>query len=59
MINQLEQRRQKYLMTLADIIIEEKLLPEESIALMYGEIASWLMVIANIIDDKNAGQSRE
>ena len=44
-----ETQRQVYLAELAHIIETEKLTSAEATQLMYGEIASWLMVITGLL----------
>ncbi len=46
MDNNYEYERQQYLISLAKIIEEEKLSPAQATQLLFGEIASWLMVLA-------------
>lgn len=55
----LEQQRQEYLMNMAEIILEIGLGPEEATQLMFAEIASWLMIIADALNNKSSGISRE
>ncbi len=43
--------RQEYLAELAMIVEEERLTPEQATQLMFGEIASWLMVIARTLEN--------
>ena len=47
--NELEQKRQLYLLKLAQIISEEELTPAEATQLAFAEIASWLAVIAELL----------
>jgi hypothetical protein len=48
----IEYERQRYLLDLAKIVEEEKLAPAQATQLMFSEIASWLMVIAKLLDHR-------
>ncbi len=48
-LDAVEEQRQVYLTELAHIIETEKLTSAEATQLMFGEIASWLMVISLLL----------